>query len=403
MTLAAVRFLFAADVDPDRPLAIGDPIPSRFDDRLETAACQAIDHLRIACLQHRPQFVLLATADFDPATRSIPGQRVLLALLDQLAGAGIEVFLLTSTEATAAAWQALPANLNVLGPGNDGPIPVRHEEAVIAVIGQVVGGTDASLESSTPVARIGYSVGPPDATAGRYDFVALSAPASRQTFRQGRRVMHAPGPLQPFGLEDLGPHGATLVEIDHVGPPKLTCVPTATVLRTRHQVSLATDGDDDTWEGQATQLAGQLQQFLETSLAELTTDHETLCLCEWNFPAPSFTSTVDREQLEKLVGSLQPPDQPGSRSCLHHVRITRQLVQPTRPGVTGSFSHEFFEKLAATGIGDTSRLSRAFTSALPANDGESGWHPEADAQRVLDESLRLACQWWHDSSTERAA
>jgi DNA repair exonuclease SbcCD nuclease subunit len=252
--MQAFSFIHCADLHLGAPFQGLADLPPELARKLREAPSQALDRIVATALDRRVAAVIMAGDVFDAADRNLLAQIRLRDGLRKLDGAGIPTFVaagnhdplgsaVTSIEYPASAHfferrvdavplqragetlahvygvshdsAALTENLAQHFPGNpEGPFS-------IAVLHATVGGRDEH-ERYAPCSLA-------DLETRAFDYWALGHVHKRETLRDQAPVVHYPGNTQGLHMREIGPRGATLVEVSSSGAVNLSPVWTDTV------------------------------------------------------------------------------------------------------------------------------------------------------------------------------
>jgi DNA repair protein SbcD/Mre11 len=268
-----LRFLHVADAGLDQPLGDAGPFPEPLQQLAEDATLEAFEQMIAGAIAHRVDCVLLAGNTFREEDQSLRARFVLLEGLRELEAHNISVFVLPGSDDPESAWRKiphLPGNVSLLTTGElceeELPLPlaILREGRLIATItagtlSQLAAPSGSRLDSNSNVAstsenghvrsspfRIGLVTDwPADffaesranekladrLSACRCDYLAVPPGGSLfeagQTLETRDGIAHHPGRLQARSARETGPHGATLIEVDHAGEIRGTFLPFA--------------------------------------------------------------------------------------------------------------------------------------------------------------------------------
>jgi DNA repair exonuclease SbcCD nuclease subunit len=246
MPYETLRFLQAARVFVDHPLSETGPISPELRGFVRGATSAAFRRVIDACLEHAVDFLLLTGDTLDQSDFSIKARVELRDGFEQLADAGIQVFLIPGPSDPAAVWDDfpdLPNNVTVFHPETDDPVAVIRDGAVIASIRSLSwrrswftadersddpqprqrrpleadelerADPRTNRAAESPVSASGDSALEDDSASDSFDTAASTneTPARREAHRETRRV-HSPADLRPN-------HFAIAIVRDGIDPP----------------------------------------------------------------------------------------------------------------------------------------------------------------------------------------
>ncbi|MBC7816087.1 MAG: hypothetical protein IAG10_04230 [Planctomycetaceae bacterium] len=137
MPYETLRFIHAARLSVEHPLRDTGPIAADLRGLTCGATTQALRNLVAACLEQDIDFLLLTGETLHQSDFSIKARVELRRGFEQLADAGIQVFLVPGANDPASLWDEfpeLPSNVTVFRPESDDPVAVLRDGSVIASI-----------------------------------------------------------------------------------------------------------------------------------------------------------------------------------------------------------------------------------------------------------------------------
>ncbi|MGD8331055.1 MAG: DNA repair exonuclease [Acidobacteriota bacterium] len=261
--MQAFSFLHCADLHLGAPFQGLVDVPADLARVLRDAPARALDRIVATALERRVAAVIMAGDVFDAADRNLLPQIRLRDGLRKLDAAGIPTFIAAGNHdplGSAVASIEYPASVHCFGetveavPLMRGAEPLAHIYGVshsgpavadnlarqfpdapkgpfsIAVVHANVGGR-AEHERYAPCTLA-------DLETRRFDYWALGHVHKRETLRDQPPVVHYPGNAQGLHMRELGPRGATLVEVSLAGSVSLSPVWTDTVRWHRARTSI---------------------------------------------------------------------------------------------------------------------------------------------------------------------
>jgi DNA repair exonuclease SbcCD nuclease subunit len=137
MPYETLRFIHAARLSVEHPLSDTGTLAAELRGLTRGATTQAFHHLVKACLEQDIDFLLLTGDTLHQSDFSIKARVELRRGFEQLADAGIQVFLVPGADDPASLWDEfpeLPSNVTVFRPESDDPVAVLRNGSVIASI-----------------------------------------------------------------------------------------------------------------------------------------------------------------------------------------------------------------------------------------------------------------------------
>ncbi len=137
MPYETLRFIHAARLSVEHPLSDTGTIAPELRGLTRGATTQALRNLVAASLEHDIDFLLLTGDTLHRSDFSIKARVELRRGFEQLADAGIQVFLVPGANDPASLWDEfpeLPSNVTVFRPESDDPVAVLRDGSVIASI-----------------------------------------------------------------------------------------------------------------------------------------------------------------------------------------------------------------------------------------------------------------------------
>jgi len=221
------RFIHASDFHLETPLGDLDVLPPALREAMATAPMKAAQAVFDAAITDNIDFVVLAGDLLNPATAGPRGMALLLNAFEKLHQAKKPVFWAAASADDPGRWPEaapLPPNVTLFPKNRTVSIPVQRAGRTIC---QVVG---RSSEGRSQLHVPSYRVDPTDeftvavgsGTAdadslaeGRFDYWALGGEHQRTVITAGSDVGAVYcGSTQGRSLDEPGPHGYTIVDID---------------------------------------------------------------------------------------------------------------------------------------------------------------------------------------------
>ncbi len=444
-----LRFLHVAEAGLDRPLGDLGPLPEALGPLAEDATLIAFDQMIGSAIAQNVDFVLLAGNTFREADQSLRARIHLRDGLRELDDQGIAAFVLPGICDPASAWRAipdLPENVTLLNLGDaeeeepETPVAVLREGRVIATItagtlSQLSAGTKPEpnpehegvgllpsqngharslpfrigLLSAWPAESVPQSAHdlPSVLSACGCDYLAvpLSDVAARergwdfeagQTLHTTDGIAHHPGRLQALSAHETGPHGGTLIEVDHAGEIRGTFLPFAFARLLRFEINVPPHAG---WEDLAQTLSALLA-------AETSQAGEGVWFVSWVLfgEGPFSELWKDSSLQQKLIAAL-PAFHPQDDSLPIHHQLNLQESSPPG-GAKGSsrdlerLYREALDELAA----DNSAILPSLREAVRADIGQlkdPDWQrrllplvADLEAAAIIAPARMLGSQWF---------
>jgi DNA repair exonuclease SbcCD nuclease subunit len=261
--MQAFSFLHCADLHLGAPFRGLADLPSDLARRLRDAPALALDRIVAVALERRVDGVIMAGDVFDAADRNLLAQIRLRNGLRKLDAAGIPTFIAAGNHdplGSAVASIEYPASVHFFDTGV-GSVPLRRGEETLANVYGISHGSAAVTENLAqqfpgdpegPFAiavlhanvggRVDHEAYAPCALADlesrAFDYWALGHVHKRETLKDRAPVVHYPGNAQGLHMKELGPRGATLVDVSASGAVALSPVWTDSVRWHRARTSI---------------------------------------------------------------------------------------------------------------------------------------------------------------------
>jgi len=261
--MQAFSFLHCADLHLGAPFQGLADLPSGLAERLRETPARALERIVAAAIENRVDAVIMSGDVFDAADRNLRAQIRLREGLRTLDAAGIPTLIAAGNHdplGSAVTSIEYPASVHFFDT-RVGAVPlVRDGETLAHVYGVSYGSAavDDNLATQFPAApdgpfaiavlhanvggRIEHGAYAPctldDLQGRRFDYWALGHVHKRETLRAEAPVVHYPGNTQGLHMKELGPRGATLVQVSAAGKVALSPVWTDTVRWHRARTSI---------------------------------------------------------------------------------------------------------------------------------------------------------------------
>jgi hypothetical protein len=397
----SLRFLHAADVFLDRPLALADDLTDSTRAIVERATIDAFRALISAAINRDVDFLLLTGNTFVEADHSLPARVELVAGCERLQAAGIDMFVLPGEADPPTAWAAiphLPKNVTVTLP-HDEPLAVLRDSRVIATM-QAISQRLEPDRSSAPRAehRSPFAIGllfaegetlAADTLPSGFDYIAAGGSDITRSQPFGDGPLHDPGGLQGLTADQVGPHGATLVEVDHQNVIQRTFVPTAAVRWERFEVEV----------DPATTLASLAESIATTWNKHRPEITERLCLAHWTIRCHgSLLDQCDTPSArETLFATISAPAVAGDvASAIHMLNVHHDPASALLGSLDNKLQREFLQLLIE------SNTAESDTSDWPAPN----WPTvvgEPSADQTQSQACRQGIEWFGTNVSEENA
>lgn len=221
------RFIHASDFHLETPLGDLDHLPPNLRDAMATAPRDAAAAVFEAALADHIDFLVLSGDLIHPVAAGPHGMSLLLDNFEKLNDAGTPVYWAAGIADDPKQWpEAVPLPPNVTLFPRDRALSIPHERAgrvVCRMVGRSSEGRSSlhvpgfQTETSDEF-TVGVGYGTADAGAlasGRMEYWALGGPHNYTEFDGGASVgAVAPGSTQGRCLDESGPHGYLVVDVD---------------------------------------------------------------------------------------------------------------------------------------------------------------------------------------------
>ncbi len=247
--MRAFSFLHCADLHFGAPFQGLADLPAEFAARLRDAPARALDRIVATAIERRVAAVIMAGDVFDAADHNLRAQIQLRDRLRQLDEAGIQTLIVAGNHdplGSAVASIEYPASVHFFGTEVQA-VPLAHNGETLAYVYGVSYGSASvteNLATTFPLNPDGpFSIAVLHTNVGNraehdpyapcsladlegrgFDYWALGHVHKRETLRTEAPVVHYPGNIQGLHMKELGPRGATLVEVSANGSVKMSPV-----------------------------------------------------------------------------------------------------------------------------------------------------------------------------------
>ncbi|TWT74974.1 metallophosphoesterase family protein [Allorhodopirellula solitaria] len=227
MSGESFRFIHASDFHLETPLGDLDALPPNLHDALATAPRDAAEAIFEAALATNIDFLVLSGDLLHPVAAGPHGMSLLLDNFEKLHAAKKPVYWAAGVADDPKHWpEAVPLPPNVTLFPRDKPLSITYERAgrtICTLVGRssegrsslhVPGFQTETIDDFT----IGVGYGASDAnalSAGRMDYWALGGAHNYREIEGGAPAGAVqPGSPQGRGLDESGPHGYCVVDVD---------------------------------------------------------------------------------------------------------------------------------------------------------------------------------------------
>jgi len=252
--MQAFSFLHCADLHIGAPFQGLADLPSELAERLREAPARALDRIVATAIERRVSAVIMSGDVFDAADRNLRAQIQLRDRLGKLHDAGIPTLIAAGNHdplGAAVTSIAYPPSVHFFATDVE-VVPLVHGDEVVAQVYGISYGapevTENLSERFPQKPDAPFSIGVLHTNVGdradhgayapcaitdldkrAFDYWALGHVHKRETLRTERPIVHYPGNTQGLHMKDLGPRGATLVEVSPSGAVDMSPVWTDTV------------------------------------------------------------------------------------------------------------------------------------------------------------------------------
>ena len=247
--MQAFSFLHCADLHLGAPFQGLADVPPNLAKRLREAPILALDRVVATAIERRVAAVIVAGDLFDAADRNLRAQIQLRDRLRKLDEAGIATLIVAGNHdplGSAVASIEYPASVHFFDTQVEA-IPLTRGGKLLAHVYGVSYGTasvaenlaarfPADPEGPFSIAvlhgnvgnRAGHDAYAPcslvDLESRAFDYWALGHVHKRETLRTASPTVHYPGNTQGLHMKEIGPRGATLVDVSPTGSVSITPV-----------------------------------------------------------------------------------------------------------------------------------------------------------------------------------
>ncbi len=247
--MQAFSFLHCADLHLGAPFRGLSEIPPDLGERLREAPILALDRVVAAALERRVAAVLVCGDLFDAEDRNLRAQIQLRDRLRRLDDAGIPTLVVAGNHdplGSAVSSIEYPESVHFFDTEVEAVPLSRGGETLAHVYGVSYGAASVAENLATrfpahpqgpfSIAMLHTNVGAraehgayapcslPDLESRGFDYWALGHVHKRETLRAESPVVHYPGNTQGLHMREVGPRGATIVEVSPSGGVSLTPV-----------------------------------------------------------------------------------------------------------------------------------------------------------------------------------
>jgi DNA repair exonuclease SbcCD nuclease subunit len=325
--MQAFSFLHCADLHLGAPFQGLADLPDDLAARLRAAPARALDRIVDTAVERRVAAVLMAGDVFDSADRNLLAQIRLRDGLRKLDAAGIRTLIAAGNHdplGSAVASIEFPDSVHFFDT-RVGAVPLERDGTTLAHVYGVSHGSatvtdnlarqfpDApegpfsiGLLHTNVGARPGHEAYAPctlaDLESRAFDYWALGHVHKRETLHDSAPVVHYPGNAQGLHMREIGPRGATVVEVAANGTVKLSPVWTDSVRWHRKRTSIE----------ELASLDDLMDAFAEISARTAAEAPDRLHIVLWSVagPGPLHDTLRRPEVVSDLVQGLRDEHAP---------------------------------------------------------------------------------------------
>ena len=231
------RFIHASDFHLEKPLGDLDALPLHLQDTMATAPMAAAKRVLEAALVDNIDFVVLCGDLLNPQSSGPHGMSMLLDYFEKLHAKQTQVFWAAGITDDPGKWPdsvPLPPNVTFFPKDDVLSVPVQRSGRTVCVV--VGRSSDGRSTLHVPSFRaeptdeytvgVGYGTAKAEALSeGRFDYWALGGLHNRQDVNgaESGGAIYC-GTPQGRNLEESGPHGYTIVDVDSQGETRIQII-----------------------------------------------------------------------------------------------------------------------------------------------------------------------------------
>lgn len=237
MPSESFRFIHASDFHLETPLSDLDVLPPHLRESMAVAPWKAAEAVFEAALADNIDFLVLSGDLLSPLGAGPHGMSLLLDYFEKLHATDTQVFWSAGIVDDPAKWPEaapLPPNVTLFPKGRSVAVPVqRSGRTICTIVGRSCEGRSSlhvpsfQIEPSDDYTiAVGYGAADADALSeGRFDYWALGGQHNREEIEGGAEggAVYCGSP-QGRCLEESGPHGYTMVDVDSDGTTRVHAV-----------------------------------------------------------------------------------------------------------------------------------------------------------------------------------
>lgn len=389
MSGESFRFIHSSDFHLETPLGDLDQLPSHLRDAMARATRDAVTSVFDAALAENIDFLVLSGDLLHPVAAGPHGMAVLLDGFERLHTAGTAVYWSAGVTDDPKQWpEAVPLPPNVTLFPKDKAISIAHQRAgrtVCTIVGRSSDGrgnlhVPGFQTETTDEFTIGVGYGTADASAlsaARLDYWALGGPHNHSEIEDGAPGgAIAPGSPQGRCLEESGPHGYCVVDVDAERTTRIHRVETDTFRYCHVEI-----------EADEIRSIGNLKNLLGQKIATLVNENGSRhLLIAWDVLLHDAEMIASIGDPHELLRSLRRDYGNGNPSAW----TTRLTVRPPR-NYPKSWQDE------DTILGDFLRAATKFrgagfqnSGAIDGSSSDSASHARVDLMPFTEEHASLS-------------
>lgn len=273
MTSRPIRFLHAADLQLDRPCDGLAEIPEHMLGLLIDAPYRAAERVLEVAISERVSFVLLGGDLFGQKAPTARAYSFMQDQFRQYHEHGIEVCWANDQRGAEVPWPdtvPLPPNVHLFPTNRIQTVPIHAGSQTVAeVAGRSGVGIRADEIAEFPSAGEGafciamtsdWTATHPTMSSP-IDYWAQAGVSGRSTHSKQTPVIHNPGPIQGRTIDQIGPHGCTVADVEVGSGVPLRFIPCDQLRWQKERLTVSAEQSVDAWKSALAERSEELQKL----------------------------------------------------------------------------------------------------------------------------------------------